>query len=306
VDARAQICKAIAEKRLLSFQYKGQLRVAEPQILGKNQKSTEILSAWFLSGASESEEGEGWRDYTVALITELRLLRKKFSGPRPGYVSGGGKKFREVFCELAPAIDVERFLEDIAREKQPNLKSQKLAALCSTLFRRKGYELVVVGGSAIEFYTDGEYTSGDLDLCTIHGTLPFALRGEVMRDLGAKGGPRNWVVGGMYVDLLNEVEAFAQTGFTEIEAPWGKVRFMPAEDLLVERVLSAIYPQRDDEALAVARILAGNMLRGEIETDWTEVARIASLPEYRIFPELKAVLRKVSNELKVENPLGQS
>ena len=43
---------------------------------------------------------------------------------------------------------------DIRRERDPNLKSQKLASLVSALFRARGIELVVVGGSAIEFYTD--------------------------------------------------------------------------------------------------------------------------------------------------------
>ena len=53
-------------------------------------------------------------------------------------------------------------LADIGAEQDPTLKSQKLASLCSALFREQGIELVVVGGSAIEFYTEGAYTSGIL------------------------------------------------------------------------------------------------------------------------------------------------
>jgi hypothetical protein len=38
-------------------------------------------------------------------------------------------------------------------------------------------------------------------------------RQAVMGLLGAKGGPRNWQVAGMYLDLLGPVESFARTPF---------------------------------------------------------------------------------------------
>src|SRR5438067_655236 len=94
-------------------------------------------------------------------------------------------------------------LADISAEGDPTLKSLKLASLCSSLWLERGIQLVVVGGSAIEILTEGAYASGDLDLC--HATmanLPVRERQEVMGLLGAKGGPRNWQVAGMYVDLL--------------------------------------------------------------------------------------------------------
>ena len=55
-------------------------------------------------------------------------------------------------------------LADISAEKDATLKSMKLASLCSALWAERGVELVVVGGSAIEFLTDGAYASGDLDM----------------------------------------------------------------------------------------------------------------------------------------------
>jgi len=91
---------------------------------------------------------------------------------------------------------------DISGEKDAALKSLKLASLCSALWAEHGVELVVVGGSAIELLTEGEYASGDLDMChATAATLPVRLRQEVMGRLGAKGGPRNWQVAGMFLDL---------------------------------------------------------------------------------------------------------
>ncbi len=52
-------------------------------------------------------------------------------------------------------------------ESTPDLleRGLKLAGLVSAVFSEQGFELVVVGGAAIEFYTEGNYMSGDLDLC---------------------------------------------------------------------------------------------------------------------------------------------
>src|SRR5436190_11815041 len=99
---------------------------------------------------------------------------------------------------------IQTALADITAESDPTLKHLKLASLCSALFREKGIELVVVGGSAIEFYTEGAYTSGDLDLCIASSTEPLTarLRQETMGQLNAEGGPRSWRVAGAFVDLL--------------------------------------------------------------------------------------------------------
>src|SRR5438477_10255251 len=139
---------------------------------------------------------------------------------------------------------IKKAVAEISAEKDPTLKSMKLASLCSALWMERGVELVVVGGSAIEFLTEGAYASGDLDMCHITAaTLPIRDRQEVMGLLHAEGGPRNWKVAGMYFDLLGPAESFARTPYRKLEAPYGSVLVMKPEDLLVERVLVSIYPQ---------------------------------------------------------------
>jgi len=143
------------------------------------------------------------------------------------------------------ANKIKSALADITAEKDPTLKSLKMASLCTALRAEYGVELVVVGGSAIEILTDGAYTSGDLDLCyTNKATLPLRQRQEVMSLLGAKGGPRNWEVAGMFVDVLGAAESFARTPFRRVQGPYGEVRLMKPEDLLVERVLVSVYPAK--------------------------------------------------------------
>jgi hypothetical protein len=202
------------------------------------------------------------------------------------------------------ARKIKSALADITAEQDPTLKSAKLASLCSALWAERGVELVVVGGSAIEILTEGAYASGDLDLCHANkATLPVSERHEVMGLLGAKGGPRNWQVAGMYLDLLGPVESFARTPFRRVEAPYGCILLMKPEDLLVERVLMTFYLGESQTARDCAKKLIAMILDGVIPVDWNEVRRLANLPEYRNLPECVKLVQAVADELKTKNPL---
>ena len=199
---------------------------------------------------------------------------------------------------------IKSALADITAERDPTLKSAKLASLCSSLWAERGVELVVVGGSAIELLTEGAYGSGDLDLCHANkATLSLAERQKIMALLEATGGPRNWQVAGMYLDLLGPAESFARTPFRRIEAPYGAVLVMKPEDLLVERVLMGSYLGESPAALDCARKLIAVILTGGLSVNWSEVRRVATRPEYRNLPECERLVDEVANELKVKNPL---
>jgi hypothetical protein len=201
------------------------------------------------------------------------------------------------------AKKIKSALADVTAEQDPTIKSLKLASLCSALWAERGVELVVVGGSAIEILTEGAYASGDLDMChATKASLPVRERQEIMGLLGAKGGPRNWQVAGMYLDLLGPVESFARTPFRRVNGPFGEVQVMKAEDLLVERVLVSVYPEENLSARECARELAVVALAGAVNMDWSEVLRVANLPEYRNVNECKALVNEVANELKIKSP----
>jgi len=204
-------------------------------------------------------------------------------------------------------MDVKKIksaLADVTAERDPTIKSLKLASLCSALWAEHGVELVVVGGSAIEILTEGAYASGDLDLChTTAATLPIRQRQEIMGQLGAKGGPRNWQVAGMFVDVLGPAETFARTPYRRVQAPYGDVLVMKPEDLLVERVLVSVYQGENPTARDCAKKLTAMILDGVIPVDWAEVRRLANLPEYRNLPECVQLVQEVADELKTKNPL---
>jgi hypothetical protein len=199
---------------------------------------------------------------------------------------------------------IQTALADITAEQDPTLKSLKLASMVSALWAEHGVELVVVGGSAIEILTEGAYTSGDLDLCHANqASLPLRQRQELMGLLGAKGGPRSWEVAGMYVDLLGPAESFARTPYRRVAGPYGEVRLMKAEDLLVERVLVSSYPEPNVSARNCAKKLIAVILGGGLAVDWSEIRRVASLPEYRNLAACEALVQQVADELKVNSPL---
>jgi len=89
-------------------------------------------------------------------------------------------------------------LEEIEQTQDLLERALKLAAVVTGLFADEGWKLVVVGGSAIEFYTEGAYMSGDIDLCRLTPKpIPFRKTQEIMGRLRAKGGPRSWQVAGL-------------------------------------------------------------------------------------------------------------
>jgi hypothetical protein len=202
------------------------------------------------------------------------------------------------------AAKIDRALGDIADEKDPTVKNLKLASLCSEVFRERGIELVVVGGSAIEFYTEGAYTSGDVDLCVASTQEPLTvrLRQELMGQLRGQGGPRSWRVAGGFVDVLGDFENLAQTGLRTIAGPYGKVVLSPAEELVVERVLVSWYPAAYAPARECAAKLIAAGLRREYDIDWVEVLRIATRPEYGSAQQVKDLVYETAKALGKRSP----
>jgi hypothetical protein len=208
----------------------------------------------------------------------------------------------EYILSMTPEA-IQQALADISGEQDLTIKHLKLASLCSTVFREHHVELVVVGGSAIEFYTEGSYTSGDIDLCLLTpATLPVRQRQEIMGKLGAAGGPRSWQVAGVFVDILGELENLAHTQLRRIAGPYGEVCMNPVEELLVERVLVSVYPGEHPPARECAKKLATAALLRDIELDWQEVKRLANLKEYLVWAQAKELIHEQSKALNVGFP----
>ncbi len=92
------LCRAIRERRLVSFVYEGtspSRRTVEPHIIGRSREGHLLLSGWQRTGGS----GEGWRNYHVPTMSDLAASDERFAGPRPGY-NPDDDTFARILCGL--------------------------------------------------------------------------------------------------------------------------------------------------------------------------------------------------------------
>ena len=191
-------------------------------------------------------------------------------------------------------IDIKAAMADIESTSDLLERALKLSGLITTLFQRHGFPLVVVGGSAVEFYTEGGYMSGDIDFCrkTLNA-IPPRLMQEIIAELDGKGVARSWEVCGLCVDLLGLLENESVLPNREVETPYGTVRIIPPELALVERILIAYYPP-SAELLVTARKMMVAAL-GDSNFNWNEAERLAALPSFGVLDELRKLRMEVGN-----------
>jgi hypothetical protein len=184
---------------------------------------------------------------------------------------------------MIDAVDIAAVRADIESTEDLFLRSMKLAGIVTALFKKRGIPLVVVGGSAVEFYTAGGYMSGDIDFCRRSLKGPsLRLIKDILEPLGGKCVGRNWLVCGIFVDMLGIVEAETYKDFSVVETPYGEVFMIPPELALVERVF---YSLDSEECVASARqMMAAALNDGNF--DWQEAERLAGLPDFGVLPEL--------------------
>ncbi|WP_447977384.1 hypothetical protein [Candidatus Nitrospira bockiana] len=95
------LCFAIANKRMIAFDYQSYPRIAEPHdygILG----GVERLFIYQVDGGSKSGRLPDWRLVDVAGITRLRVLDEMFPGGR-AVPSGQHKQWDHLFRRVSPA-----------------------------------------------------------------------------------------------------------------------------------------------------------------------------------------------------------
>jgi len=216
----------------------------------------------------------------------------------------GGTLWRNL-----PSMNIAVVLKEIRAAPTQAEKNLRAASLLMALFREAGWEMVVVGGSAIEFYTEGDYVTRDLDLCRAQGTrpLPARIEADLMAKVGARpvGTRRQWlldVLGEVTIDLLGEVETVGVAPCQTLQGPYGAVMVMPVEELLVERAFMAtVREPRDEEAWTAAKQLAAVCLSGAVPSDWAKVEQIAAGKEYGIAAAVRRLKKEVIRESKNAN-----
>jgi len=104
------------------------------------------------------------------------------------------------------------------------------------LARESGSEVVIVGGSAIEVYTEGGYHSGDIDLRGDKPAVHRVLARWGFRDQGRLWTHDDWKLA---VDLVGDRYSGDPYRATQVETPCGPMRLAAVEELLVKRLARA-------------------------------------------------------------------
>ena len=92
----ALIRQAIAEKKLVEFQYQGYTRIAEPQVYGRNG-GVEQLLVYQVRGGSKSGRPPAWRRVDLPKVSGLNILDETFPGRRAN-PSGEHSSWDETFA----------------------------------------------------------------------------------------------------------------------------------------------------------------------------------------------------------------
>lgn len=97
----AQICQAIADKKIIEFRYEGMwVRLFEPHTYGIHKGTgNEVLSGYQLGGYSKSGNLPDWRFFRVPKITSLTVTPNNFLNPRPGY-NPSDSRMSSIFCTI--------------------------------------------------------------------------------------------------------------------------------------------------------------------------------------------------------------
>jgi hypothetical protein len=174
-------------------------------------------------------------------------------------------------------------LEALADERDPARKRLVALGLVADRLREAGLEPVLVGGAAVEFYTAGGYTTGDIDLALAHGPETDA----AFADLGFRKQGRFWVRDDL--DLLFEAPAPAglpgeTAPRTTVEIEGLLVVILGVEDLLIDRLRAWIHGTSEEDgrwarrlALLYADRLDWSYLRAKSAPVAAEARAIAEL-----------------------------
>ena len=192
---------------------------------------------------------------------------------------------------------IQKLLHDAEITRKKLERQLYVAAAISASFEEKGIYAVLVGGTVVEYYTAGGYTTGDVDM-----VLPPLGKREIERGMQELGFERfedyrHWLhpkipvpvefppgplqIGHLPVQEVNEIEI-------------GKIRLkiLKVEDILLDRLIMA-QEWKDLQAQAQSEML---MNAHYAKMDWPYVHQKASL--LGILKLLQKIQKKVKQRFK--------
>jgi hypothetical protein len=166
-----------------------------------------------------------------------------------------------LFYAILYIMDKLQIKQLLSVENEGRRRAFFIALLSEEMTRRGAERPIVVGGEAVELYTQGRYTTGDIDIKAKKDVLE-----AVLRDWGFAKEGRVWFSGeyDLYIDWLGSsldegAEAEKRTNIISL-APGREVRVISFEDLIVDRLCAVKY-WNDSDSLMWAKVLIEIMIK---------------------------------------------
>ena len=184
-------------------------------------------------------------------------------------------------------ISYDEVVQELGRARNPTERRLHFAALLASAGGVSTDEFIVVGGSAIEFYTSGQYTSGDIDIVT---TAPVNWA-KILRAWKFEAQARIWYSSDLkiVVDFVKPPYTYDVTRTQVLLTPHGSLRVAAIEDLLVKRLISAKFWKTPGD-IEHAKLLAIAHWDG---IDWEYIQGLAR--QFEVADVLSSLLDAVSN-----------
>ena len=114
----------------------------------------------------------------------------------------------------------------------PLSRRLKIGAIISSAFKEDGFDIILTGGSAVEFYTAGNYMTGDIDF----HVYADADKERIMHELGFKGQLRNYHLEDEYIEFVSTEYMGDRDRIITQFNEFGSVKIIGLEDILIDRV----------------------------------------------------------------------
>lgn len=170
-----------------------------------------------------------------------------------------------------------------------NMSMPELASYICTKLEEKNIEVVLSGGSCVEIYSRGDYTSYDIDLINRYNDTFFKIK-AVMEELGFIEEGKYFIYEGtpFFIEFPSGPLGVGDAPVEKIEeiaTKYGTLKLISATDCIKDR-LAAYYHWKDEQSLSQAIWVAqkNEIDLKEIE-NWSKKEK--SLDKFNIF--LKAI-----------------
>lgn len=166
-----------------------------------------------------------------------------------------------------------------------NMSMVELASFICSKLEEKNIEVVLSGGSCVEIYSRGDYTSYDIDLINRYNDTFFKIK-KVMEELGFIEEGKYFIYEGtpFFIEFPSGPLGVGDdyvTNIEEIKTKFGTLKLLTATDCIKDR-LAAYYHWKDEQSLTQAVWVAQkNEINLEEIRNWSKKEK--SLDKFEIF-----------------------